>query len=83
MSNRNDEQAQSIINAALGSGEISRTNFNIARRTGVLMSDGTRTQWIALNDAIFNQTVKIVEDGDMIYHVPLSLDKAGHVVETF
>lgn len=83
MSNRNDEQAQSIISAALANGKISRTDFNIARRTGVLMSDSTREKWLALNDAIFHQTVKIVEDGDTIFHVPLSLDKSGHVVETF
>lgn len=62
-----DDRARALIAAALESGAISRSDFNIARRTGALMSAETVALWKSLNDAIGNRSVRIREDGDGVF----------------
>lgn len=79
--NKYDTQTQSIVSGALAIGSITRTDFNIARRTDeVFMDSETLEQWHQVNDAIDRGVVTIIEDGDLIVDVVLARDEAGQVM---
>lgn len=61
-----NDQASNIIRLAVMNGQITRHDFNMARRLDLFMSAETREQWRILNEAINHSAITIIENGDPV-----------------
>lgn len=67
MGNRYDESAYQMCRSASSTGKITRTNVNLLARMFALLGDDTSETVRAIDGAIVNGTIEIVEDGDKVF----------------
>jgi hypothetical protein len=57
---------QEIVASAIAKSRLTRTDYNYARRVGILMDRTARARWAHLKTLIRNGSVTIIEDGDVV-----------------